>query len=185
MRVPRTAGSNSRRGAPTLVVFSPRHLEVQELSISHQLPLSFQSSQFLVLRSVLCHWDGDLSSEGHWDAQMCIICAAPSVGGPWAAEQKPGVVSTQQVPLAPVTTSSRGMEAGKWTSWPAPASSAPLLIHCPRSPATVHGRPYHLSIITPPPSCSTRAAVILSLSGSQESGSSSILFKLLFMTKTL
>lgn len=83
--------------------------------ISHRLPLSFQSSQFPVLRSVLCHWDGDLSSEGHWDAQMCVICAAPSVGGPWAAEQKPRVVSTQQVPLAPVTTHSRGVEAGKWT----------------------------------------------------------------------
>ena len=135
------------------------------------------------LRSVLCHSgkDSSLSSTGMYRASFV---GAQSVGGPWVAEQEPSVVPTQLVPLALVTTSSIGVEAG---NGPTPGSwilSSPADL-CP-SPPTVVGRcPCPLSILTLSPSCSTPAAVIFTLSGSQESGSSSVLFKVLFMTKTL
>ena len=153
----------------------------------HFTPVSYKSAEFqtqcLFLRSVLCHSgkDSSLSSTGMYRASFV---GAQSVGGPWVAEQEPSVVPTQLVPLALVTTSSIGVEAG---NGPTPGSwilSSPADL-CP-SPPTVVGRcPCPLSILTLSPSCSTPAAVIFTLSGSQESGSSSVLFKVLFMTKTL
>ena len=87
----------------------------------HFTPVSYKSAEFqtqcLFLRSVLCHSgkDSSLSSTGMYRASFV---GAQSVGGPWVAEQEPSVVPTQLVPLALVTTSSMGVEAGNGpTPW--------------------------------------------------------------------
>ena len=119
-------------------------------------------------------------------ARVCTELHHLWVHNQWVArvaEQGPSVVPTRHVPLALVTASSLGVEAGNDPlsgSWILSSQQIHVLVHQLWSVAplpSVHPHPSSFQLQT--------AAVIFTLSGSQESCSSSVLFKLLIMTKTL